>query len=168
MAEHCLLHIIDAADPEDGDDVAIRRLLVSALRDSGIELTRTMSGRVAPPPHRRGTRAFAAAARRAAAEAARQPPLRLAHRLVGVAQHALDEIGHQGALADHDVAAQRHAGNEAGGLRHVAEVLRGDLDPTLKKGERPAPLSCWVKEPSLIVLMTPRRCRSGHRRRRRS
>jgi hypothetical protein len=33
-----LLNVIKAADPEDADDVAIRTLLVSALRDIGADL----------------------------------------------------------------------------------------------------------------------------------
>jgi hypothetical protein len=35
----CLVNVIQAADPEDADDVAIRTLLVSALRDIGADLT---------------------------------------------------------------------------------------------------------------------------------
>jgi hypothetical protein len=33
-----LLNVVKAADPEDDDDVAIRTLLVSALRDMGADL----------------------------------------------------------------------------------------------------------------------------------
>jgi len=50
MAEQCLLSIIDAADPDDGDDVAIRRLLVTALSDSGLEMAQMLDGRIPPLP----------------------------------------------------------------------------------------------------------------------
>jgi hypothetical protein len=46
MVEERLLKIIDAADPEDGEDVAIRRLLATALSESGIELARMMDGHI--------------------------------------------------------------------------------------------------------------------------
>jgi hypothetical protein len=39
IGEETLMNIIRAADPNDGDDVAIRKLLVSALRDIGADLT---------------------------------------------------------------------------------------------------------------------------------
>lgn len=45
MAEQSLANIIDAADPADREDIAIRKLLVAALRDSGIELPQVMNGR---------------------------------------------------------------------------------------------------------------------------
>jgi hypothetical protein len=45
MAEQSLAHIIDAADPADDEDVVIRRLLVAALNDGGIELAQVMDGR---------------------------------------------------------------------------------------------------------------------------
>ncbi len=50
MTEPCLLSIIDAADPDDRDDVEIRRLLVTALSSSGIELAQIMDGRIPPLP----------------------------------------------------------------------------------------------------------------------
>jgi hypothetical protein len=40
MAEQRLHRIIDAADRTDGEDVAIRKLLVAALSDSGREMAR--------------------------------------------------------------------------------------------------------------------------------
>jgi hypothetical protein len=43
MAEQSLTNIINAADPADGEDVAIRKLLVAALSDSGIELAPMMN-----------------------------------------------------------------------------------------------------------------------------
>jgi len=48
MVEECLLSIIDAADPEDGDDVAIRKLLATALSESGLDLAQMMNGRIPP------------------------------------------------------------------------------------------------------------------------
>jgi hypothetical protein len=45
MADQCLTNIIDAADPTDGEDVAIRKLLVAALSESGIGLAQMMNGR---------------------------------------------------------------------------------------------------------------------------
>ena len=45
MAEASLANIIDAADPADREDIAIRRLLDVALSDSGIELPKVMNGR---------------------------------------------------------------------------------------------------------------------------
>jgi hypothetical protein len=45
MAEQSLAHIIDAADPADGEDVAIRKLLVAALSEHGTELAHVMNGR---------------------------------------------------------------------------------------------------------------------------
>jgi hypothetical protein len=39
IGEESLMNIIRAADPNDGEDVAIRKLLVSALRDIGADLT---------------------------------------------------------------------------------------------------------------------------------
>jgi hypothetical protein len=50
MTEQCLQGIIDAADPDDADDVAIRRLLVTALSNSGIELAEMMNDRIPPLP----------------------------------------------------------------------------------------------------------------------
>ena len=46
MTEPCLLSIMEAADPDDRDDVAIRKLLVTALSSSGIELAQIMNGRI--------------------------------------------------------------------------------------------------------------------------
>jgi hypothetical protein len=46
MVEECLLSMIDAADPHDSDDVAIRRLLATALSESGIELAQMMNGHI--------------------------------------------------------------------------------------------------------------------------
>ena len=46
MTEPCLLSIMEAADPDDRDDVAIRRLLVAALSSSGIELAQITNGRI--------------------------------------------------------------------------------------------------------------------------
>ena len=43
MTEQCLLSIMEAADPDDRDDVAIRKLLVTALSSSGIELAQIMN-----------------------------------------------------------------------------------------------------------------------------
>lgn len=45
MAKQSLVHIIDAADPADAEDVAIRKLLVAALSDGGIELAQMMNDR---------------------------------------------------------------------------------------------------------------------------
>jgi hypothetical protein len=45
MAKQSLTDIIDAADPADREDVAIRKLLVAALSDGGIELPQVMNGR---------------------------------------------------------------------------------------------------------------------------
>ena len=45
MAEQSLAHIIDAADPADEEDVAIRKFLVAVLSDGGIELAQVMVGR---------------------------------------------------------------------------------------------------------------------------
>ena len=45
MAEQRLHKIIDAADRDDGEDVAIRKLLVTALRDSGLEITQLVEDR---------------------------------------------------------------------------------------------------------------------------
>jgi hypothetical protein len=70
VVEQWLMNIIDAADHEDSDDVETRRLLVAALRDSGLDLARVMNGdspgqpprsagaawrlrRMSSPPHRR-------------------------------------------------------------------------------------------------------------------
>jgi hypothetical protein len=50
MTEPCLLSIMEAADPDDRDDVAIRKLLVTALSSSGIELAQIMTGRIPPLP----------------------------------------------------------------------------------------------------------------------
>jgi hypothetical protein len=54
MAEESLAHIIDAADPADEEDVAIRKLLVAAL--GGIALPQVMNG-LSPLPNscERGT-----------------------------------------------------------------------------------------------------------------
>ena len=48
MAEQCLSNIIDAADPDDDEDVALRRLLVAALRDSDIDVVHMMD--ICRPP----------------------------------------------------------------------------------------------------------------------
>jgi hypothetical protein len=45
MVEESLAKIIDAADPADAEDIAIRRLLVAALNDGGIELAQVINGR---------------------------------------------------------------------------------------------------------------------------
>jgi hypothetical protein len=45
MADQSLANIIDAADPADREDLAIRKLLVAALSDSGIELAQVMNDR---------------------------------------------------------------------------------------------------------------------------
>jgi hypothetical protein len=50
MTEQRLQSIIDAADPDDGDDAATRRSLVIALSDSGVELAELMDGRIPPLP----------------------------------------------------------------------------------------------------------------------
>ena len=50
MIEPCLRSIIDAGDPSDPDDVAIRKLLVTALSSSGIEMAQIMNGRIPPIP----------------------------------------------------------------------------------------------------------------------
>jgi hypothetical protein len=42
IGEQSLKNIIRAADPDDSDDVAIRKLLVSALRDIGADLTEVL------------------------------------------------------------------------------------------------------------------------------
>jgi hypothetical protein len=57
MTEQCLPSIIAAADPDDRDDLAIRRLLVTALSKSGIELAEMMNGRIPPLPTLRELRA---------------------------------------------------------------------------------------------------------------
>ena len=49
MVEERLLKIIEAADPDDSDDIAIRRLLATALSESGIELTQIVNGNIASP-----------------------------------------------------------------------------------------------------------------------
>jgi hypothetical protein len=46
MVEQCLQRMIDAADRDDDDDVAIRRLLATALSDSGLDLAQMMNGRI--------------------------------------------------------------------------------------------------------------------------
>jgi hypothetical protein len=46
MAEQWLQNIIDAADPDDADDVAIRELLAAALGASDLDLARIATGRV--------------------------------------------------------------------------------------------------------------------------
>jgi len=38
MSEECLLSIIDAADPEDEDDITNRSLLVLMLREGRLDL----------------------------------------------------------------------------------------------------------------------------------
>ena len=48
MTEPCLLSIMEAADPDDRDDVAIRKLLVAALSSSGIELAQIVNDRIPP------------------------------------------------------------------------------------------------------------------------
>jgi hypothetical protein len=45
MAKESLANIMDAADPTDGEDVVIRKLLVAALSESGIELAQMIAGR---------------------------------------------------------------------------------------------------------------------------
>jgi hypothetical protein len=45
MPEQSLAHIIDAADPADEEDVAIRKLLVAALSEYGTELAHVTNGR---------------------------------------------------------------------------------------------------------------------------
>jgi hypothetical protein len=49
MIEQCLLSIIDAADPDDREDVAIRRSLATALGNSGIDLADMMNGEILLP-----------------------------------------------------------------------------------------------------------------------
>ena len=57
MAKQSLSNIIDAADPADREDVAIRRLLVAALSDSGIEFAQMMNPPIPlPSACERGTR----------------------------------------------------------------------------------------------------------------
>jgi hypothetical protein len=43
MTEQRLHRIIDAADRDDGEDVAIRKLLVTALRNSSLEMARMIN-----------------------------------------------------------------------------------------------------------------------------
>jgi hypothetical protein len=50
MTEQYLLSIIEATDPDDGEDVAIRRSLVIALGNSDIELADMMNGHIPPLP----------------------------------------------------------------------------------------------------------------------
>jgi hypothetical protein len=50
MTEQYLLSIIEATDPDDGEDVAIRRSLVIALGNSNIELADMMNGHIPPLP----------------------------------------------------------------------------------------------------------------------
>ena len=45
MAEQRLHRIIEAADRDAGEDVAIRKLLVTALRDSDLEMPQPMEDR---------------------------------------------------------------------------------------------------------------------------
>jgi hypothetical protein len=45
MAEQSLANIIDAADPADSEDLAIRQSLVAALSEGGIELAQLINGR---------------------------------------------------------------------------------------------------------------------------
>jgi hypothetical protein len=45
MAEQRLHRIMDAADRDDGEDVAIRKLLVTALWNGGLEMARMMEDR---------------------------------------------------------------------------------------------------------------------------
>jgi hypothetical protein len=49
IGEESLMNIIRAADPHDSDDVAIRKLLVSALRDIGADLTELLRDPAADP-----------------------------------------------------------------------------------------------------------------------
>jgi hypothetical protein len=46
MVEECLLRMIDAADPDDSDDVATRRLLATALSECGVEFAQMMNGHI--------------------------------------------------------------------------------------------------------------------------
>jgi hypothetical protein len=50
MAKQRLLSIIDAADPDDCDDIATRRSLVIALSNSGIGLAEMLEDRIPPLP----------------------------------------------------------------------------------------------------------------------
>jgi hypothetical protein len=49
IGEDSLLKITRAADPDDCDDVAIRKLLVSALRGMGADLTELLHDPAASP-----------------------------------------------------------------------------------------------------------------------
>ena len=49
IAEDSLINIIGAADPDDCDDVAIRKLLVVALRGIGADLTELLHDPAARP-----------------------------------------------------------------------------------------------------------------------
>jgi hypothetical protein len=46
MVEECLSKMIDAADPDDSDDIATRRLLAIALSEGGIELAQMTNGHI--------------------------------------------------------------------------------------------------------------------------
>jgi hypothetical protein len=48
IGEESLINIIRAADFDDGEDVAIRKLLVTALRESGADLTELSQARQWP------------------------------------------------------------------------------------------------------------------------
>jgi hypothetical protein len=50
VGEESLMNIIRAADPDDCDDLAIRKLLVGALRDIGAELTDLLHDPADPRP----------------------------------------------------------------------------------------------------------------------
>jgi hypothetical protein len=45
MTDKCVLNIIDAADPADEEDIGIRKSLVAALREGGIEMLGVTDGR---------------------------------------------------------------------------------------------------------------------------
>jgi hypothetical protein len=49
IAEDSLINIIGAADPDDCDDVAIRKLLVVALRGIGADLSELLHDPAAGP-----------------------------------------------------------------------------------------------------------------------
>jgi hypothetical protein len=60
MIEERLLKIIEAADPDDSDDIAIRRLLATALGECGAELAQIANGHFpwSMPCERRAARRF--------------------------------------------------------------------------------------------------------------
>jgi hypothetical protein len=53
MTDQCLLNIIDAADPADEEDIGIRKSLVAALREGGIEMLGVTDGRCSRSRSRR-------------------------------------------------------------------------------------------------------------------